>query len=442
MSNSPMPINKLASNSQQAQDAEQIKPAKTAELVPNIAPDKVSPEKDSPVKISPVKRKLRKMRRNPSLFLTDSKAYVKTRKTLYTTWAKLGSFALVLLASLLVVIYYSVIASPRYVSQVQFVVKQTSGNESPLAGLAAIGASSPSMRDALILQEYIQSPEMALALDKSVSLKSHYDNTQWDLLSRLSQDSTQEAYIEYFQEHVSVHYDEMSEILKVEVQGFTPEFSLTIADSLMEISKTFINQLGESMANQQMAYAEQEVQRAHEILKAQQLKVIAFQDEYQLMSPEVQSSALLTAVHQLEANIMTQEAELKSLQAYMQPNTAEIRSLKYRIEALKQQLHEERSKLISEDSQSLNKLGANFKEIELNTQLSADLYASALRGLELVRAEAFKTLKHLLIIENPRLAEEQKYPERLYSIFTWFVVLILIYLVGRLIISIVKEHQE
>ncbi|NRD72371.1 lipopolysaccharide biosynthesis protein [Shewanella sp. VB17] len=347
-----------------------------------------------------------------------------------------------LLASLLVIIYYSVIASPRYVSQVQFVVKQSSGNESPLAGLAAIGGSSPSMRDALILQEYIQSPEMALALDSSVKLKSHYVNTQWDMVSRLGQSSTQEGYIEYFQNHIHVHYDEMSEILKVEVQGFTPEFSLAIAQSLMDISKTFINQLGEGMANQQMAFAEQEVQRAHEILKAQQLTLIAFQDKYQLLSPETQSTALLAAVHQLEADIVTQEAELKSLLAYMQPNTSEIRALNYRIKALNQQLQEERGKLVSNNPQSLNKIGANFKEIELNTQLSSDLYTSALRGLEVVRAEAFKTLKHLLIIENPRLAEEQKYPQRLYSIFTWFVVLILMYLLGRLIISIIKEHQE
>ena len=110
-------------------------------------------------------RKLRKFKNDPKLFLIDSKAYIRTRKTLYYTLAKLGSFALVILLTLLVIGYYSFTASPRYVSQIQFVVKQASNNELPLAGLTAIGATSPSMRDALILKKYKASSEMAIALN-------------------------------------------------------------------------------------------------------------------------------------------------------------------------------------------------------------------------------------------------------------------------------------
>lgn len=392
--------------------------------------------------ITPLQRKVRKLKHNPKEFIADSKAYEGAKQTVYVTYAKLGSFALVLLASLLVTLYYSVIASPRYVSQAQFVVKQATSNEMPIIGLAAIGTASPSTRDALILQEYIQSTEMAVALDEQLQLKSHYQQTSWDLLSRLSADSTQEEFVEFYQKHITVTYNEMSEILHVEVQSFDAEYSLKLAQAVLATSERFINSLGENMANQQMKYAQNEVQRAYKELKLQQIQLLKFQDENILFNPEIQSAALVEAINQLESSIIVQKTELKSLQAYMRSDTAQIKSKQFQIKALEQQLSEEKLKLTSQDQNALNKVNVDFKDLELNSLLAADLYKSALASLELIRAEAFKKLKHLLVVEHPRLAQQDKYPQRLYSIFTWFIALILIYLVGRLIASVIKEHKE
>lgn len=407
----------------------------------NLKLASAAPQQTEP-QLTAGQRKLRKLRRNPKQFFTDSKAYVATRKTIYTTWAKLGSFALVIVASVLLVIYYSLIASPRYVSQVQFVVKQAGSNELPIAGLAAIGASSPSMRDALILQEYIQSPEMAQALNNAINLQQHYQQQEWDSLSRLSHDASFEDYLEYYQEHIAVHYDEMSEILNVEVQGFSPEYALAISQALLKISEQFINQLGEGMAKQQLSFAEQQVDRAYQQLKQQQVALLAFQNQHNLFNPEAQSGALLQAVSQLESQIITKQTELKSLQAYMHSDAAEIKAKQYELDALTAQLAQEQQKLVNQDDQALNQVNADYQELNLNSKLAADLYQSALASLEMVRSDAYKKLKHLLIIEQPRLAQQQKYPQRLYNISTWFVVLLLIYLVGRLIVAIIRDHRE
>ncbi len=217
----------------------------------NFATVKEQPKSE----LSKVQRKIRKLKRDPKLFLVDSKA----SKALYMAWAKLGAFALVIVASLLVVAYYSVIASPRYVSQVQFVVKQASSGELPLAGLASFGATTPSMRDSLILKNYINSREMANALNEQLDLQAHYENSQWDWFSRLAKNSSTEDFIEYFQKHIVVSHDELSEVLRVEVQSYNPEYSLRLAQALMQISDSFINNLGESMANQQLDYAQKDV---------------------------------------------------------------------------------------------------------------------------------------------------------------------------------------
>ena len=388
--------------------------------------------------LSKIQRKIRKFKRDPKLFLVESKA----SQALYLAWAKLGAFMFVIVASLLVIVYYSVIASPRYVSQVQFVVKQASSGELPLAGLASFGATTPSMRDSLILKNYINSREMANALNEQLELQAHYENKQWDWFSRLAKNSSNEDFIEYFQDHIVVNHDEISEVLRVEVQSYNPDYSLRLAQTLMQISDEFINNLGEGMANQQLDYAQKDVDRAFKKMNTLQQHMLNFQNTHELYSPEQQGAALLTVITSLEAQIISLETDVKSLTSYLHNDNAEVVAKQYQIDALKSQLAEEKSRLTSTNSDSLNQINSGFQELKLNSELSVELYKSVLTSLEVVRAEAYKKLKYLLIVERPYLAQQAEYPKRLYSIITWFVVLILIYGIGRLVFSIIKEHQE
>ena len=126
----------------------------------------------------------------------------------------------------------------------------------------------------------------------------------------------------------------------------------------------------------------------------------------------------------------------------MREDAAEVKAKKIRIDSLERQLAEEKNRLTNQDKQSLNKINLDFQEIKLNAELASDLYKSSLAGLEVVRSEAYRKLKHLLVIEHPALAEEDRYPRRIYNIVTWFVCLVLLYLIARLVLAIVKEHKE
>lgn len=406
-------------------------------------PLKKEPRALEPTKaLSPLKRKVRKLKRDPKQFVIDSKAYVGTRKAAYIAWAKLGSFALVLLASILVVGYYTVIASPRYATSTQFVVKEAGTNETALMGIAALGTTSSSMRDALIIKEYVESREMAVALDKAIGLKAHYQNHEWDTLSRLSASATVEDYVDFYQKHISVRHDELSDIVHIEVQAFTPEYSLLLGQTLLEQSEQFINSLGDKMAKEQLAYAQKEVERLYTNMKNQQQQLVHFQNNNELYSPEEQGSALLTAIGNLQGKIITAQAKLKEMLAVMRDDAAEVKSQRILIKSLQQQLNEEQGKLTSDDQKSLNQITANFQEIKLNTELATGLYQAGLSSMEVVRADAYRKLKHLLIVQHPAQPETDQYPRRIYSIVTWFVSLLLVYLLGRLIWAIVKEHKE
>ncbi|MFY0642118.1 MAG: lipopolysaccharide biosynthesis protein [Bermanella sp.] len=389
-----------------------------------------------------MQRKVRKLKRDPKQFVIDSKAYVGTRKAAYIAWAKFGSFALVLLASILVVGYYTIVASPRYATNTQFVVKEAGSNEAALMGFAALGTTSSAMRDALIIKEYVESRQMAVSLDEAIGLKAHYQNDEWDALSGLSESATVEDYVEFYKNHISVRHDELSDIVHIEVQAFTPEYSLLLGQTLLEKSEQFINSLGDKMAKEQLAYAQKEVERLYTNMKNQQQQLVLFQNNNELYNPEQQGSAMLTAIGNLQAQIIGAQAKLKEMIAVMRDDAAEVKSQRILIKSLQQQLNEEQGKLTSDDQKSLNQITANFQEIKLNTELATGLYQAGLSSMEVVRADAYRKLKHLLIVQHPAQPETDQYPRRIYSIFTWFVSLLIMYLLGRLIWAIVKEHKE
>ena len=404
-------------------------------------PLKKTPEQPD-VPLTNLQRKVRKLKRDPRKFMVDSRAYTGTQKAAYLTWAKFGSFALVLAASLLVIFYYCLVASPRYVTESQFVVKQAGSVEPQLMGLAAMAGTSSSARDSLIIKQYIESREMAEALDKAIGLKGHYQGSQWDTISGLSAAASIEDYVEYYQNHVSVRHEEMADIVFIEAQAFTADYALLLGNTLLELSEKFINSLGDKMAKEQLSYAQKEVERLYGTMKAKQTLLLNFQNSNQLYSPEQQGSALLGAITGLQANIIQQEAKLKEMNAIMRNDSAQVKGQVILLDSLKAQLIEEKLKLTSVDQQSLNQITANYQEIKLGGELASGMYQGALTSMEAVRADAYRKLKHLLVIQGPALPESDQYPRRIYSIVTWFISLLLVYLLARLVWSIVKEHKE
>lgn len=389
-----------------------------------------------------IKRKARKLKRDPIAFFVDSKAYIATHKTMYYTWAKMGSFVIVLMLSFLVVLYYGFLASDRYASETQFIIKQANNNDVQITGIASFGSVSHSVKDAQVLKRYIESREMASYLNALLLLKEHYQSNQWDFISRLSSEASSEDYVKYYKEHITVRHDQLSDILIVEVQAFNPSFAHEVASEILTKSEEFINNLGGKMASEQVAYAEKEVKRAYGALSESQDALIKFQDSNRLFSPEQQSTSILGAIARLESEIINDEAELKSLTAFMHETAPEVQAKKIRVAALRQQLEEEKKKLTNSDAHSINNITADYKKIKLSSELAENLYATALTSLEATRADAYRKLKHLLIVERPAIAEEGKYPSRIYNIATWFLIILLAYFIGKLILAIVKEHRD
>ncbi|WP_270792933.1 sugar transporter [Aeromonas sp. QDB21] len=392
-------------------------------------------------KPSRIVRKLRKLSNEPKRFFIDSSGF----RIAHRSWQqslKLGSFLWVVVCFTLAVFYFGLVASDRYVSRAEVIIKQADQIKMLPDTLSMLGLGGSNHQDVLLVQDYLNSWDLLSKLDKELSLKAHYQSNQADYFSRLPGDVSQEDFIEYYRDHLTLRLDELSGVLTIELQAFDPDYGQQVVSLMLKEAEGFINKLGHQVALDQLAFVEKEVDRAYQRLQDEKAKVLAFQNSHQLISPESTSSARLGVVSQIEAELVNQQAQLKQLRSYMKETAPAIISVQSRVNALTKQLEQERAKLTGQDKDAMNEVTAGYLDVQTQATLAADLYKTGLISLEQTRVEAYRKLKHLLVISQPTLAEDAEYPRRLYNLATVGVLLCLFYGLVVMGLATLREHQD
>lgn len=388
-----------------------------------------------------ITRKLKKLSNNPKLFLIDSSGY----KIAQHSWKKslrLGSFLWVIACFSVAVIYLGLIASDRYVSRAEIIIKQAEQMKMLPDALSMLGIGGSNHQDVLLIQDYLKSWDMLAKLDSTLGLKAHYQSDKADFISRLPGDVSREDFLTYYRDHLMLRLDEISGVLTIELQAFDPEYGQQVVSQMLKESEKFINKLGHQVALDQLAFVEKEVERSYQRLQAKKAKVLAFQNSHQLISPESTSSARLNVVSEIEGELVRQQAELKRLRSYMKESAPAVVSVQTQIDALNNQLLQEQSRLTGSDNASMNEITARYLDVQTQATLAADIYKTGLISLEQARVEAYRKLKHLLVITQPTLAQDAEYPRRLYNLATVAVLLCLFYGLIIMGLATLREHQD
>lgn len=355
---------------------------------------------------------------------------------------KLGGFQWVVACFAIAVIYFGLIASDRYVSRAELVVKQADQVKMLPDALSMLGLGGNNHQDVLLIQDYLKSADLLDKLDKEMGLKAHYQSDKVDFFSRLPKNVSREEFLKYYRDHLTLRLDDLSGVLTIELQAFDPEYGQRVVAFMLKESEGFINKLGHQVALEQLAFVENEVNRAYQRLQGEKAKVLEFQNTHHLISPESSSSTRMGVVSHIEAQLAQQQAKLKQLQSYMKESAPSVVSVQAIVDALNAQLAQEKSKLTGVDKDAMNEVTASYMDVETQATLAADVYKTGLISLEQARIEAYRKLKHLLVISQPTLAEDAEYPRRLYNLATIAVLLCLLYGLIVMGLATLREHQD
>jgi capsular polysaccharide transport system permease protein len=351
---------------------------------------------------------------------------------------------LIALPMALLAFYYSFIAADRYVSETVVAVRQSGDSGKAAAGLSLMlgGINPPAREDTLYLREYIQSLDMLRHLDQTLDLRAAYGAEPIDVFYRLFPDTSQEWFLKYYRNRVEAGFDDVTALLTVRVQGFTPEFAHAMAEAILAESERFINEVSHRMARERMAFAEGELDKASKRYRRATTELVEFQNRYNVLDPVAHAQALSGIAVELETTLVRQEAELKNLRTYLQDEAHQVVALKNQVGALKAQLSKERNRVAAPEGQQLNVLAAEFQGLTLQARFAEDGYKLALAALENARIDATQNLKSLAVIQTPSQPETADYPRRLHNLATALLALSLLYGVVRLLIATIQDHGD
>ena len=346
--------------------------------------------------------------------------------------------------------YQLVWAAPRFESRAQLIIQQPDGMatmDPSMALLSGLGVGGNTTADTEIAKAYIHSEDLLNYLQTHNNLKEHYQNGG-DVFSRLSSNASIEDLLKYYIDHTTIEIDEASGVIKILVQGFTPEFANTLTQTIVNRAEWYINSIGHQLADAQLKFIRLEHAKVEQRLRDAQKNTLAFQQKNNLLDPEAEGLALQQITYGLEGQIATKSAQLKGLRSTMTEKAPQVVMLASELSALKKQLELERDRLstqqgtnnnIKNNGTSVSEVLAQFSDLKIELELALKGYTSSEVSLDKARIEAYRQLKYLVVVESATLPQDNKYPATLYNILLFAVLQLMLFGIGKIVLATVKE---
>ena len=355
------------------------------------------------------------------------------------------TFRAALIASVLAMIYWGLIASDRYVSETHVVIQRTdlAGGQTMDFGGLLPGVGSTGHSDQLLLRDHLLSMDMLKKLDAKLNLREHFSNTIYDPLSRMwDRDTPLERFHRYYRSRVGIEFDEYSGVLLVKAEAYDPETAHAIATKLVEEGERYMNRLAHQLAEEQVAFLERQVAKMSErAIEARQL-VVVFQNQEGLISPQNTAESRSAIIGGLESQLADLQARRTTLLGYLAPQAPGVVEVNLQIAAIENQIAEEQARLAAPGGETLNATIEEFQRLQMAAEFSEEVYKTALVALEKGRVEATRTLKKVSVLQSPTLPQYPLQPRRIYNVVVFVLVALLLAGVVHLLAAIIRDHKD
>lgn len=350
-------------------------------------------------------------------------------------------WAAALLAILLVSFYWFVWAEDRYLSRAT-VVLESPQIAQPDISFSSILTGASGDKDLLLLREYLLSVDMLKQVQDKMDFRQHYSENG-DIFARLhNAEAPIEDLHKYYLRRVTVEMDDYAGVLNVEVQGYTPEFAHQMVQLLLEAGESHMNDMGQRLAFEQVEFLEEQLQRLEDRLDEARAELLAFQNREGLVSPTSTVESINQVVASLEGELASVQAQRQALSSYQSTQSADMRRAQSQVDALREQIKQQRDRLAQATGESLNRISSQYETLELKATFAQETYSSALAALENTRLEAARKLKQVSVLQSPLFPEYPTRPERLYNASVFAIVTLFLGLIASMMLLIIRDHRD
>jgi capsule polysaccharide export protein KpsE/RkpR len=201
-----------------------------------------------------------------------AKVATGVRKTV--DWlSELTSFwTIVPVAGLVGFIYLYGFTDSLYQSQSVIDLQNSSSSSSSLGSLVGsslLGSSAGSSESGAVVQ-YIQSPDILKLLDKQFHLRQNYASKNHSLFWRLDEDASDEDFLSFYQQMVTVTQDSSTLLITVNVLDYDAKRAQAICNAIVQLSQKFVINMTLQMQVATLKYAQTQLKVATKAVETAQ----------------------------------------------------------------------------------------------------------------------------------------------------------------------------
>ncbi|SIQ59037.1 ABC-2 type transport system permease protein/capsular polysaccharide transport system permease protein [Rhizobium sp. RU20A] len=328
----------------------------------------------------------------------------------------------VLLPVLVAGIYNFVIATPRYTSEVSFIVRENKANTG-VAALIGEGGLTRSDEASYAVVTYLESRDAVKFLDSDGMLSSIFSGASIDFGSRFPSwinGSSFDEFYKHFQHYYDVEYSSTTGIVSLETQGFTPIDAQKIASRLLEGAEKLVNALGDTAKADAIRLARQNVADAQTKLALIQKEITDFRNDSRLLTPDVEMKMNSEIITGLMSELSTADAQLSQL-LQGSPDNPRVKELQLRRDALRDQLDQFRARLSGSDNSLTQKMEA-YSEIFLRKQIAEKVLVNAFATLGKAELDAAKKQLYIDEVVTPGVSDVSEHMRPLLNVFLTLIL--------------------
>ncbi len=216
-----------------------------------------------------------------------------------------------------------------------------------------------------------------------------------------------------------------------------------MAQAVLASSEHLVNDLSARARSDTLRNSEKEVRRAERRLKTALARLREFRDREGIIDPQKTADATQSLAGRIRDEIVRADTELSTVKHYMRADAPSVKILEARLASLQTQLHSVESEVTDTEksrSEVLSRVMGVYEQLESERTFAEKSYQYALEALDRARMNADRQQVYIAGFVQPSLPEQSLYPKRVRSVGLTAGLSCVVWLLGALVFSIVRQH--
>ncbi len=303
------------------------------------------------------------------------------------------------------------------------------------------GVSDSRSLYAAVALDMLDSFAFIQTVDKRAKIKEMFQSKHFNWLNRLSKNATLLETQRFYRKYVLGSIERESALIKLKILLPSSELALRFSKVITAELESALNKLSEHETQQLLNMSRKQFEESYRLLKEAQDRYAKLNAQNKELDVKEHVKSSYGIKQTLEAELSKAKIMLSELSKYMQESSVQVKQIKNKIAALKEQIKTERQRLIGTDQGKLS-VYQKIANAKIDLEFFEKLFIIKKSIYIEAESQQVKQRHFLLQVIKPVAPDDYIYPRVWLAWLKCMFILSALFVVMRISVMFVKEHLE